>query len=191
MAISCGPQEAYKKLAAGNKKYLRSCSNPACVSPALRQDTAQNGQKPYAVVLTCSDSRVPPEHIFSAGIGELFVVRTAGNVVGGFELGSIEYAVEHLHAPLILIMGHSGCGAVAAALGGHAHGHIEEIVREIQLGLDGAEDECSAVYNNIMHSRQRVMASAVVEAHVRAGKTAIVCAKYNISSGAVEFFDTI
>ena len=89
------PTEALRRLIAGNESYITSCRNPAEISCERRMETSENGQEPYAVILTCSDSRVPPEHIFSAGIGELFVVRAAGNVVGDFEIGSIEYAVQH------------------------------------------------------------------------------------------------
>ena len=105
---------------AENAVYAAAASNDGDVSRELRRQTAEDGQSPYAVVLACSDSRVPPEHIFNAGIGELFVIRTAGNVVGEYELGSIEYGAEHLHAQLVLVLGHSGCGAVEAALNGGA-----------------------------------------------------------------------
>lgn len=183
------PQQALCRLIAGNREYLNSCRNPANISRAAREATARNGQPPYAVVLTCSDSRVPPEHIFSAGIGDLFVVRTAGNVVGNFELGSIEYGTEHLGAPIILIMGHSHCGAVSAALEGHTDGYIEDVVHEIQLGLNGTSDETTAIYNNILHSKNRVMESEIIRKLLTAGRVAIVCAKYDMASGKVEFFN--
>lgn len=147
--------------------------------------TARHGQSPFAAVLTCSDSRVPPEHIFSAGIGELFVVRTAGNVVGDFELGSIEYAVEHLGVPLILVMGHSQCGAVLAALEGHADGYIEDVLREIREGLHAETDVDAAICDNIRHSYQGVMCSAVVRELIRAGRVEVVCARYDIATGKV------
>ena len=180
---------AMQKLISGNQVYMRSDKNPADISPAVRLKTAVHGQHPYAAILTCSDSRVPPEHIFSAGIGELFVVRTAGNVVGGFELGSVEYAVEHLGVGLIVVMGHSQCGAVAAALAGDGHGYIGDIVHEIRLGLKGANDEETAIRNNIVHSKSRLMKSEIIRASVLSGKTDIVCAVYHIDSGRVEFPD--
>ena len=116
------PFEALEKLKKGNQDYISALTNPASIELDLRKNLATNGQQPYAVILTCSDSRVAPEHIFSAGLGELFVIRTAGNVVGDFELGSIEYGVEHLGAPIIVVMGHNHCGAVEAALSSHAEG---------------------------------------------------------------------
>ena len=182
------PQQSLNLLIQGNQTYLDACRNPAVISPTVRRETTRNGQHPFAVVLTCSDSRVPPEHIFSAGIGEIFVVRTAGNVVGDFELGSIEYGTQHLHASTVLIMGHSHCGAVSAALSGHADGYIEDVIHEIQLGLHGATNENAAIYNNILHSKRRVMESAIIRELVRTGKLAIVCAKYEIDTGKVKFF---
>lgn len=182
------PQDALYKLISGNDLYLHSRTNPSDISPAIRKESPNSGLKPYAVILTCSDSRVPPEHIFSAGIGELFVVRTAGNVVGNFELGSIEYFTEQLGAKIVLVMGHRHCRAVATALSGHAYGYIEDIVHEIQLGLDGAKDEQTAVYNNILHSKNRIMKSKIIRNLVQTGKIRIICAKYDIVSGKVDFF---
>ena len=94
-------QEALAKLKEGNQHYLAAETNPGDVSPKIRQYTCDNGQSPYAIVVTCSDSRVIPEGIFSAGIGELFVIRVAGNVMDKHQLGSIEYAAEHLGSRLL------------------------------------------------------------------------------------------
>lgn len=183
------PKEALRKLIAGNDIYLKANRNPANISPARRMETARHGQHPYAVVLTCSDSRVPPEHIFSAGIGDLFVVRTAGNVVGDFEIGTVEYGVLHLGAKIILVMGHSQCGAVAAALEGYdGEGYIEDVVTEIQRGLDGAQDECTAIHNNILHSKNKLMKSTIIRTMLRKGEIEMVCAKYDIATGKVAFF---
>ena len=99
-----------QKLAAGNLEYIHQSDEE------LRLDTARNGQHPCAIVICCSDSRVIPEQIFSATIGELFVIRVAGNVIGNHQLGSIEYAAAHLGCKLIVMLGHTGCGAVGAAL---------------------------------------------------------------------------
>lgn len=183
------PEAALDLLVQGNRTYLKSRTNPADISPVIRKETAEYGQKPYAVILTCSDSRVPPEHIFSAGIGDLFVVRTAGNVVGEFELGSIEYATEHLGAKIVLVMGHSQCGAVEAALEGHADGYIEDIIYEIQLGLHGETDEAAAIHNNTVHSKNRIMESGIIRNLVSAGKLAVICSNYHLASGIVDFFE--
>lgn len=183
------PERSLRKLIKGNDIYIDSRRNPADISRRRRMETAKNGQNPYAVILTCSDSRVPPEHIFSAGIGDLFVVRTAGNVVGNFEIGSIEYAVQYLYVPIVVVMGHTHCAAVAAALEGHADGYIEDIIREIQLGLDGATTKSEAVCNNILHSKQRVMQSEIVNDLIKTGQLMVVCAEYDIGTGNVNFFD--
>jgi len=183
-----GSRKSLEKLIEGNGYYIGASQNPANISQIRRTETAEHRQEPFAVILTCSGSRVPPEHIFSTGIGDLFVVRTAGNVVGDFELGSIEYAVAHLHAPLIVILGHTHCGAVEAALKLHAGGYIENIVREIQLGLHDAATEDEAIRNNILHSKQRLLQSKIVGALLAAGEIMLACAVYDIETGKVDFF---
>ena len=106
--------EALERLREGNARYLNANQAQGDVSPALRQSTFREGQRPYAIVLACSDSRVIPEAIFSAGIGDLFVIRVAGNVVDKHQLGSIEYAEDHLGCNLVVVLGHTCCGAVDA-----------------------------------------------------------------------------
>ena len=110
--------EALEKLKEGNQRYLTAAANPGDVSPAIRQYTCENGQSPYAVVITCSDSRVISESIFSAGIGELFTIRVAGNVMDNHQMGSVEYAADHLGTKLAVVLGHTNCGAVGAAVAG-------------------------------------------------------------------------
>lgn len=107
---------AFIRLVEGNRRYLnaRSCSGD--ISPSIRLRTFTEGQSPFATVFTCSDSRVIPEAIFDSGIGDLFVVRTAGNTLSDSALGSVEYAVRHLGCPLVLVLGHTGCGAVTSAI---------------------------------------------------------------------------
>ena len=110
------PREALRRLKEGNQQYLRAERPSGNISPAVRKETAAHGQKPFAVVIACSDSRVIPEDIFSCGIGDLFVIRTAGNTIDRPQLASIEYALHHLGTRLILVLGHTRCGAVGAAL---------------------------------------------------------------------------
>ncbi len=107
--ITTTPAKALEKLKAGNARYIDAKVNSEDISQAKRTDTLVNGQKPYAIIITCSDSRVIPENIFMTGIGELFVIRIAGNVIDEHQLGSIEYAASHLGAPLIVVMGHTHC----------------------------------------------------------------------------------
>ncbi len=108
--VSYTANEAVSKLKKGNLNYISANRNDGDVSSAVRLKTCVEGQKPYAIIITCSDSRVIPESIFSAGIGDLFVIRVAGNVIDNHQLGSIEYAAEHLGCRLILVMGHNHCG---------------------------------------------------------------------------------
>ena len=107
------------------------------------------GQQPFAVVVGCSDSRIPPEVIFDLGLGDIFVIRTAGNVLDDVGLGSLEYAVEHLHVPLILVLGHEHCGAVTSAVQeGEVHGHLSSILKAIQPAVDQAKTEPGDVLDN-------------------------------------------
>lgn len=186
--IKNSPDEAIRKLIHGNDKYINSIKNNADISVRQRAHTAENGQHPYAVILTCSDSRVPPEHIFSAGIGDLFVVRTAGNVVSDFELGSIEYGALHLEAKVIVVMGHSGCGAVAAALGGHAEGNIVSIVNEIHTAIGETADPSEAENINIAHSYNIILESGIIKKLTDSKDLIVIQSKYDIHTGKVEFF---
>ena len=120
-------REAVERLLAGNQKYIDAKCGIGDISKEIRQRTSQHGQAPYAIIVTCSDSRVIPENIFSAGIGELFVIRLAGNVIDDHQLGSIEYAAGHLGCRLILVMGHTHCGAVEAAMNGNPKNYIKFI----------------------------------------------------------------
>lgn len=116
----------------GNKRFVDNKRIFSHLDKERLKDTALNGQKPFAVVLTCSDSRVPAEHIFDCGFGDIFTVRVAGNVADTDEIGTIEYGIEHLHAPLVVIMGHTSCGAVTAVLkGDKVEGSIPELVQGI------------------------------------------------------------
>ncbi|MDR3209133.1 MAG: carbonic anhydrase [Oscillospiraceae bacterium] len=179
-------------LRAGNQAYLAARANPGDISPEVRRETAAHGQHPFAAVVTCADSRVVPEHIFSAGLGALFVVRTAGNVVADFERGSLEYAVSHLGVPLILVMGHTHCGAVGAALetsrGEHVPPSLGALVEEIRGALRGETEEAAAVRANVEHSVLRVLESAELREFERAGRLEVARAVYDIETGEVHFF---
>lgn len=182
--------EALRRLISGNEAYLNASSNSGNISSAVRADTAENGQHPYAVIITCSDSRVPAEHIFSAGIGELFVIRTAGNVIGTFELGSVEYGAEHLHAPLVVVLGHTHCGAVDAALNGGAHGSIKAITDEIAACIPEGADARAAEIANVENSIARIRGSEIMTELEESGKVVVCGAIYDIANGEVRFLDT-
>ena len=175
---------AFERLKEGNKIYINSAKSVGDVSPAKRLDTSQNGQHPFAVVVSCADSRVIPEAVFSCGIGDLFVIRVAGNVVGNYELGSIEYAVEHLGCRLVVVMGHTGCGAVGAALGQN-HGLVKHITDEIKRAIGSETNAEIASLKNVVQS-----VSKVENAMSRAKDLIVVGALYHNDSGVVDFLST-
>ena len=180
-------EEALKKLKEGNERYISAATNPGDVSPEIRQFTCDNGQSPYAVVITCSDSRVIPESIFSAGIGELFVVRVAGNVMDNHQLGSVEYAADHLGCKLVLVLGHEHCGAVGAALQGPQGGFVKSITDEICKAIGEEKDEWRASCLNVERSVSVIKESLKMKEEENGVK---VCgAMYRIGSGKVEFME--
>jgi carbonic anhydrase len=146
------------------------------------------GQKPFAAILTCSDSRVPPELIFDVGIGDIFVVRDAGNTaVDAFEIGSLEYAVEHLRVPLVLVMGHTCCGALHAAEQGPGDdSNVGHIVNEIRSCFKDRDHLRANVRMQMSHLLER---SPPIAAAVKAGKLALRGAIYHLEDGTVEFLD--
>ena len=180
-------KEAIMKLEEGNRKYLTLKTGGGDISPAVRLRTCKNGQQPYAIVVACSDSRVIPESIFSAGIGELFTIRVAGNVIDDHQLGSIEYAVEHLGTNLVVVMGHTGCGAVEAAIYHEPSGFIKYITDEISLAIGEEKDPYRASCLNVMHSIRQISDALDIN-NLRHGKDpAVIGAMYHIDDGHVEF----
>lgn len=179
--------QALEKLKEGNQRYLEAATNPGDISPKIRQYTRENGQSPYAIVVTCSDSRVIPEGIFSAGIGELFVIRVAGNVMDNHQIGSVEYAADHLGSSLVVVLGHSNCGAVGAALGHDPSGYVKYITDEIRKAIGDEKDEAKACCLNVNRSVSIIRES--LKEMVEAGKLTVCGAIYQIDSGKVEFLD--
>src|SRR6476620_3609104 len=150
-APSVPADEALSRLKAGNERFAQSKVSAGQPVAARRAATAQT-QHPFAIIVGCADSRTAPEIIFDQGIGDLFVVRTAGNLVDDYALGSIEYAVEHLGSRLIVVLGHERCGAVTAALdGGAAPGHINALVRDIQPVVAASEGKEGDALANPIH----------------------------------------
>ena len=140
--------ETIKKLLEGNQKYLTSEKGAGDISPRIRLKTAGEGQNPYAIIITCSDSRVIPEAIFQCGIGDLFVIRLAGNVIDNHQLGSIEYAADHLGTKLIMVLGHTHCGAVDAAIHHDPEGYIKFITDEITKAIGEEKDVTVTAYDS-------------------------------------------
>lgn len=182
-------QEALERLQKGNQRFLDALRPSGDISPELRRDTCENGQHPYAIVIACSDSRVVPEHIFDAGIGELFVIRIAGNVIDAHQLGSIEYAAQHLGCRLILVMGHTHCGAVEAAICHNPDGYIRFITDEIRAAIGGEKDEEKASRLNVRHSVSIIESSLVIHQEEETHRLCVRGALYHPASGRVEFLD--
>ncbi len=179
-------KEMIARLCEGNRRYLNE-EGLGDVSGAARADTADNGQHPHAIVIACSDSRVIPEVIFSAGIGELFTIRVAGNVLDRHQLGSIEYAAAHLHCPLIVVLGHTGCGAVGAALSGGADGFIRYITDEILLAAGEERDPDRACRLNVRHAVEVIRREFKEHPEIPAPGLEVRGAVYDIRSGVVEW----
>lgn len=159
---------------------------------ADRQQQLASGQNPHAQILSCSDSRVPPELIFDQGLGDLFIVRVAGNVASDTELGSLEYGAEHLHIPLLVVLGHQHCGAVTAAVeGGEAVGHISALVNllrpavEKSRGLPGDAVENAVKANVEMVVKQLRTSTPILAGLVSQGKLRVVGAVYSLDTGKV------
>jgi len=188
--------EAVKLLVEGNKRFVTGSFAPKDAGAARRKELSAEGQKPFAVIVGCSDSRVPPEVLFDRSLGDLFVVRVAGNVVDPVAVGSVEYAVEHLGVPLVVVMGHEKCGAVRAAVdGGEAPGSIGSIVAKIRPSVDRARAAGAAgkdLYErtadeNIKATVSALKESPVIKHFIEEGRLAVTGAKYRLESGEVMF----
>ena len=178
---------AKEKLIIGNRKYVESNVLQNDVSPENLLRFSQTGQQPYAIIITCSDSRVVPELIFSAGIGDLFVIRVAGNVIDSHQLGSIEYAAEHLGTGLIVVLGHDHCGAVDAAMNHEPDGYIKYITDEIVKAIGDEKDEVKACCLNVKHSCEIIEHSLQIQKDEREYGLKVLGAIYHLETGEVEF----
>jgi len=188
------PEQALERLVQGNQRFVQHKEKHPDQAPAYRKQLASE-QHPFAVVLGCADSRVAPELLFDQGLGDLFVVRDAGNTIDDEMLGSIEYAVEHLGSRLIVVMGHEKCGAVSAAVaGGEAQGHIKSVVAAIQPSVDETKSQPGdKVHNCVVANARRVAkqiraSEPVLKEMVEKGQIKVIAANYDLDSGKVEFF---
>ena len=161
---------------------------------AARQRELAGGQHPHAIVLSCADSRVAPEIILDQGLGDLFDVRVAGNVASDIELASIEYAAEHLHTPVLVVMGHQKCGAVtAAAAPGEAEGHLPSLLALIRPAIESAKGRPGDLIENAVHFnvenvvRQVRESTPVLSGLVTRGTLTVVGAVYSLDTGRVEW----
>lgn len=186
-------EEVLQTLKDGNKRFISG----KLEHPNHCQESRQSlvlGQEPIATVLTCADSRVPPVDIFDQGLGDLFVVRVAGNVIGDQSLGSIEFAVKHLHTPVVVVMGHASCGAIGAVASGVAlEGHIATLGPAIQTAIKNVDEEEGDPINNASKelaryiSKKIATSEPIISDFVKSGAVKIVPAYYDLLSGEVEF----
>lgn len=182
--------EALQILKEGNARFATDKSVLRNIN-AERRESLKNGQNPYAVIVSCSDSRVTPTTVFNAGLGELFDIRLAGNVVDDDALGSIEYAVEHLNTPLIVVMGHQSCGAVTATYnevvkGEKVSGNMESFVKKItpSVNKNGTIDD--AIHTNIDMVVKEIFEDKGIKTLIDQGKVKVVGAYYDLN-GNVTF----
>jgi carbonic anhydrase len=185
---------AVRRLTDGNARFI--ADRPSSKPPGSeRRKELVKTQKPFAVILACADSRVAPEIIFDQGLGDLFVVRVAGNVTDPDVLGSIEYAVEHLKATLVVVLGHENCGAVSAALDpGKLEGNLKKLIARVHVGSDWPKDAAAATSaairaNALFHSKQLVTKSPVLKEFVQSKRLRIVAGIYSLQSGEVKWLD--
>src|SRR6266404_1567539 len=187
---SVSADAALAKLKEGNARFVGSKVSQGKPTTARRAETAQ-AQHPFAIILGCADSRTPPEIIFDQNIGDLFVVRNAGNLVDDQVLGSIEYAVEHLGARLIVVLGHERCGAVIAALASDsAPGHVQSVVRDIQPAVQAVKGKPGDATQLAVAENARLMAEKIrKEANLGdlAKDVQIIFAVYDLDNGKVEW----
>lgn len=185
------PDSVLAELKTGNAHHVRhQYQHPHATVARQRELVA--GQHPHAEVLSCADSRVPPEIVFDQGLGDLFVVRVAGNVAADTEIGSLEYGAEHLHIPLLVVLGHESCGAVTAAVeAGETAGHIAALVNLIKPAVDksrgmSGDPVANAVRANVQMVVQQLRSSTpILSERVAEGKLKIVGAVYSLKTGEV------
>jgi carbonic anhydrase len=190
-------EEALQRLNAGNERFLAGTARFPTVQKEILADLAK-GQHPYATILSCSDSRVPPELIFDAGFGELFIIRVAGNVVSPEIAGSLQYAGRHLRTPLFVVLGHTGCGAIGAAIdtklhGTRQHSHIQLLVDSILPGFADLDPQLTpeamlarGVEANVRWSMRQILETPDRQSE---GRFRLVGAIYEIETGRVRFLE--
>ena len=196
--------EALQRLSEGNRRFAAGTSNRNEADVLAHLAELQDGQTPFAIVLACSDSRVPVEMIFDQGLGDLFVIRVAGNVVAPSQVGRVEYAASQLGTRLVVVLGHSNCGAVDATLKElrreqeHRSPNLRAIVDRIRPAIEPLTDQDenvdlqTAVIANVNHSVARLKhGSLILEQMIESDELTIVGAEYSIERGEVNFLDDV
>jgi carbonic anhydrase len=200
--------EALKKLQEGNKRFVSGVRSIDAIVKQIQRDDFIENQAPFAIILGCSDSRVPAEIVFDQGLGDLFVIRVAGNIVAPSQVGSVEFAVERFGTPLVVVLGHSMCGAVIATIdelenpSTNKSSNILSIVNRIRstveplfntdLRMNPEQLLETAIRANILAATNHLRhGSQMLEQLILKGELAIVGAEYSLKSGEVDFFDVI
>jgi carbonic anhydrase len=200
--------EALQRLREGNRRFASDVRGSAALITQTRRSELAEGQEPFAIILGCSDSRVPAEIVFDQGLGDLFVIRVAGNIVASSQIGSVEFAAERFGTPLVVVLGHSRCGAVLATLEElmrpreKQSRNLRSIVDRIRPSVEGLlATELShdsetlvrhAVRANIRASANQLRhGSEVLEELIQKGRVLVVGAEYSLETGAVDFFDGV
>jgi len=196
-SVGISADAAISTLKDGNDRYVAGKPQHPNQGPDRRQLTTREGQHPFVSVLSCSDSRVPLEVIFDVGVGDIFVIRVAGNVANVDEVASIEYGVDHLYTPLLVVLGHTHCGAVTAVVqNAETHGHIATLVKSIVPAVaaakkshptaKGEELVNAAITANVWQAIEDLFKSSpITVGRVKDGKLQVVGAMYDIDSGKV------
>jgi carbonic anhydrase len=201
-------REALARLQEGNRRFVADESSGDRLSSRARRSELATGQEPFAIVLGCSDSRVPAEIVFDQGLGDLFVIRVAGNIVASSQVGSVEFAAEQFGTPLVVILGHSSCGAILATLEQlrrpreDQSRNLRSIVDRIspsvepllatELRNDPAALVRQAVRANVRASVNHIRhGSELIETRIQKNGLLVVGAEYSLESGVVEFFDGV
>ncbi|MEM4634003.1 MAG: carbonic anhydrase [Candidatus Anstonellaceae archaeon] len=187
--INLKAQEALERLKSGNQRFVEG--KLAEWNVVERRKELVGGQKPFAMIVDCSDSRTTPEFIFDARLGDLFITRKAGNYLEAGDIGSLEYAAEHLKVPLLVVMGHQSCGAVKAACNSpKAEGNLGEVLKALQPAVEaGGKEPEKVARENVRIQIEKIRAqSPLLRQMEEKGELAIVGAYYSLESGKVEFF---
>ncbi len=196
--------QALQKLQEGNRRFLAGEGDTAALSCSLRRQALTEGQAPFAIILGCSDSRVPAEIVFDQGLGDLFVIRVAGNIVAPSQIGSIEFAAERFGTPLVVVLGHSQCGAVAATIeelerpAESRSPNLRAIVDRIRPAVEPLMDtelrhDPGRLMDRAVHANIRAAAnqlrhgSAILERLIDEGRLRVVEAHYSLETGEVQF----
>ena len=199
-------REALERLQEGNRRFASGVRSIDMLASQTRRDALAAGQEPFAIVLGCSDSRVPAEMIFDQGLGDLFVIRVAGNIVASSQVGSVEFAAERFGTPLVVVLGHSQCGAILATLEElmrpreNQSRNLRSIVDRVRPSVEALlatelRNDPEALVRQAVRSNVRVSAnqlrhgSEVLEKRIQEKKLLVVGAEYSLETGVVDFFD--